>query len=65
MIRYFVTIDEHGKPLNGSTLDESQGQILNTIYTHEVTKEIWDNTDKYRFVDGKWEEIINETASGE
>lgn len=65
MIRYFVTIDENGKSINGTTFDESQGQILNTIYTHEVTKEIWDNTDKYRFVDGKWEEVINETTSGE
>ena len=53
-MRYFVSIDENGRPVNGTSLTE--GMILPEEYTHEVTEEIWNNQDKYRFVDGEWEE---------
>lgn len=54
-MRYFVTIDENGKPVNGTTYQD--GAFLPEEYTHEVTEEIWQNQDKYQLVDGKWEEI--------
>jgi hypothetical protein len=54
-MKYFVTIDENGRPVNGTSLTE--GMILPEEYTHEVSEEIWQNQDKHQFVEGKWEEI--------
>jgi hypothetical protein len=62
-MRYFLTIDQNGRPLNGTTL--SEGMLLPEEYTHEVTEEIWNNQGNYQFVDGQWEEVLNETTSGE
>ena len=62
MTRYFVCLNENNKILHGSTTRDDQ---VHDLYTYEVTEEIWNNSHKYQFVNGKWEEITNETNSGE
>jgi len=54
-MRYFVTIDENGRPVNGTTYQD--GAFLPAEYTHEITEEIWNSQDKYRFNGREWELI--------
>jgi hypothetical protein len=53
-MKYFVTIDENGRSVNGTTAADNA--IIPEEYTHEVTEEIWNNQGNYQFVDGQWEE---------
>lgn len=62
-MRYFVTIDENGKPVNGTTYED--GAFLPAEYTHEVTEEIWQNQDIYVFENDQWVEVPHETNSSE
>lgn len=55
MIRYFVSIDENGNILHGSTVDDVNGVLFHPIYSYQVTEEIWNNQDKYRFNGREWE----------
>jgi hypothetical protein len=54
MTRYFVSIDENGKPLNGSTTRDDQ---VHELYAYEVTEEIWNNQGNYQFIDREWVKI--------
>jgi hypothetical protein len=54
MTRYFVSIDENGKPLNGSTTRDDQ---VHEFYAYEVTEEIWNNQGNYQFIDREWVKI--------